>query len=150
MNNTSLSSNTKTCPSSSRTHTQLPECSCHHWRPPPGKAVITHMATHETAEATLNHCLQTVLFTIFTHRTLHILITCEQKKIYMYTDLICFYSLLLRVFYKKIVENHKIKKLPPKEWWCRCIVITLCNGSYGFTLKNFYLLNVCFICISPQ
>ena len=42
MNNTSLSSNTKTCPSSSRTHTQLPDCLCHHWRPPPGKAVITH------------------------------------------------------------------------------------------------------------
>ena len=31
----------------------------------------------------------------------------------MYTDLIFFYSLLLRVFYQKIVENHKIKKLQP-------------------------------------
>ena len=42
INNASLSSNTKTRLSSSRTHAQLPDCSCHHWRPTPVKAAITH------------------------------------------------------------------------------------------------------------
>ena len=113
MNNASLSSNTKTRLSSSGTHAQLLDCSCHHWRPPPVKAVITHGNSWYNRSKLF--CVQYLptepnqypKHTIPYVRSLHILITCEQKKIYMYTDF--FYSLLLRVFYKQFVENHQLK-----------------------------------------
>ena len=58
MNNASLSSNTKTRPSSSRTHAQLPDSSCH-------QARQSLMAIHETAYATPNHSTNCFVYNIY-------------------------------------------------------------------------------------